>query len=50
MTDTEKIVKINDMVETCCASWNGHMKGFRYWFLCSVHHVARRSVQPVLAG
>lgn len=26
MTDTEKAVKINEMVETYCTSWNGHMK------------------------
>lgn len=26
MTDVERIVKINEMVETCCASWNAHMK------------------------
>lgn len=26
MTDTEKTVKINEMVETYCSSWNGHMK------------------------
>ena len=26
MTDTEKIVKINEMVETYCTSWNGNMK------------------------
>ena len=26
MTDTEKTVKINEMVETYCTRWNGHMK------------------------
>ena len=26
MTDTEKSAKINEMIESCCFSWNGHMK------------------------
>ena len=26
MTDTEKTVKINEMVETYCPFWNGNMK------------------------
>ena len=26
MTDAEKTVKINEVVESCCTSWNGHMK------------------------